>query len=99
MIDRIQKRILRLYIDLKDKWEIFQFRFLKSKWNVTIFIAFLLLSVTLFIVNNFYAYYVRKNYVNIYQVKSSIVTFIRKNLSKAVEIGIADLDFAGRRFF
>ncbi|MBK7056968.1 MAG: hypothetical protein KBF99_07100 [Leptospiraceae bacterium] len=90
MIDRIQKKILRLYIDLKDRWEIFQFRFLKSKWNVTIFIAFLLLSVTLFIVNNFYAYYVRKNYVNIYQVKSSIVTFIRKNLSKAVEIGIAD---------
>lgn len=90
MIDRIQRKIIRFYKNSKEAWENFRFRFLRSKWNITFLIVLILLSVTLFIANNFYAYYVRKNYVNIFQVKSSIVSFIRKNLSKAVEIGIAD---------
>lgn len=90
MITRLQNKILRFLKNFKDKYEDFRYRFLSSKWNVTFLIGFILIIAILFIANNFYAYYIKKNYINIFQIKSSIVSFVRKNLSKAVEIGIAD---------
>ncbi len=90
MITRLQNKILRLFKNLKDRFENFRYRFLRSRWTFTFLVGFIILIAILFISNNFYAYYVKKNYINIFQVKSSIVSFIRKNLSKAVEIGIAD---------
>lgn len=90
MINRLQIKLLRRYEKLKERFEYFRFRYLRSKWNVTILVSLLLISATLFVLNSFYSYYMTKNYVNIFKVKSTIVTFIRKNLSKAIEIGIAD---------
>ncbi|HNE56471.1 MAG TPA: hypothetical protein PK079_25135, partial [Leptospiraceae bacterium] len=90
MINRFRIKIARRIEKLKEQYDYFRFRYLRSKWNVTILISLLILFVSLFVANNFYAYYMTKNYINIFQVKSTIVSFIRKNLGKAIEIGIAD---------
>ena len=90
MIDRLQNKIITLFHKFKSFILNSKIRIFESKWSVTFLIGFIILTSSIFIGNNIYEYYVKKNFVNIYQVKSNIVSFIRKNFLKAVQIGIAD---------
>lgn len=90
MIDKLRNKILTIYRNFSQRLFFLRIRFFESKWSVTFLILLIIVIISIFIGNNIYEYYAKKNYVNIFQVKSSIVSFIRKNFSKAVEIGIVD---------
>ncbi|MBP7283622.1 MAG: hypothetical protein KBA66_18695 [Leptospiraceae bacterium] len=90
MIDSLRIKIQNLLKNFLERLYIYRIRFVESKWSVTFLILFIIFCFSLFIGNNIYEYYAKKKYVNIFQEKSSIVSFIRKNFSKAVEIGIVD---------
>jgi hypothetical protein len=72
---------------------------LKSRWLITFLIILVLAVTTIGIVNNVYVYYMKKNYVNLFEMKLLIVSYIKENMKKAVEMGVVDFNlFEGVTF-
>lgn len=94
MKDKTRKNIIRILAWTLGKIPTPIRRFIlfvvSSKWTITIIISLVILLTGLFLSNSLYEYYVKKNYLDIYHSRSVLVSFIRKNLNKAIEIGIVD---------
>ena len=72
---------------------------IKSRWLITVLILLFLLVTSVGIINSAYVYYMEKNYVNVFEIKMLIVSYIKKKLHKAVEIGIVNFNmFEGVTF-
>ncbi len=72
---------------------------IKSRWLITVLILVFLLVTSVGIINSAYVYYMEKNYVNVFEMKMLIVSYIKKKLQKAVEIGIVNFNmFEGVTF-
>lgn len=66
------------------------FGVIKSRWMVSFFIVTSLSFGSLFTANNFYVYQMKKKYINLFEMKKIITSYIKGNLNKAIELGIVD---------
>ena len=66
------------------------FGVIKSRWMISIFIFISLLSGSIYTANNFYVYQMKKNYINLSEMKKVITNYIKIKLNKAIELGIVD---------
>ena len=66
------------------------FGVIKSRWMISIFILSTLVFGTIYTANNFYVYQMKKNYINLSDMKKVINNYIKVKLNKAIELGIID---------
>jgi hypothetical protein len=66
------------------------FGVIKSRWMISIFIFISLFVGTVYTANNFYVYQMKKNYINLSEMKKVITSYIKTQLNKAIELGIVD---------
>lgn len=66
------------------------FGVIKSRWMISFFILSSLSFGSLFTANNFYVYQMKKNYINLFEMKRVITSYIKSKLNKAIELGIVD---------
>ncbi len=66
------------------------FGVIKSRWMISIFILSTLIIGSVYTANNFYVYQMKKNYINLSDMKKVINNYIKVKLNKAIELGIID---------
>jgi hypothetical protein len=66
------------------------FGVIKSRWMISIFILSTLIFGSVYTANNFYVYQMKKNYINLSDMKKVINNYIKIKLNKAIELGIID---------
>ncbi len=66
------------------------FGVIKSRWMISIFILSTLIFGSVYTANNFYVYQMKKNYINLSEMKKVINNYIKIKLNKAIELGIID---------
>lgn len=72
---------------------------IKSRWLITILILLFLFITSLGVANNVYVFYMKKKYVNVFEMKMLIVSYIKEKMKKAVEMGVVDFNmFEGVTF-
>ncbi|MCX7999911.1 MAG: hypothetical protein N3A69_13325, partial [Leptospiraceae bacterium] len=65
---------------------------IQSRWLITIFITFFLITASFGISNHAYIYFLQENNIDIFQIKNLILQFIKTELKKAVEIGMVNVN-------
>ena len=66
------------------------FGVIKSRWMISIFILSTLIIGSVYTANNFYVYQMKRNYINLSDMKKIINNYIKAKLNKAIELGIID---------
>ena len=69
------------------------FGVIKSRWMISIFILSTLIFGSVYTANNFYVYQMKKNYINLSDMKKVINNYIKIKLNKAIELGIIDFSY------